>query len=117
MRLLANENFPLTSVKILEKAGFDIIYTGLDFKGILDNEVIDIAIKEERIIITFDRDYGELIFKKGLRPKAGVIYLRWDSFLPDEPGKYLIKLFKTKEIKYTSRLTVITETNIRQRRY
>ena len=43
MRLLANENFPLTSVKILEKAGYDIIYVGLDFKGILDNEVIDIA--------------------------------------------------------------------------
>ena len=117
MRLLANENFPLTSVKILEKAGYDIIYAGLDFIGILDNEVIDIAIKEERIIITFDRDYGELIFKKGYRPKAGVIFLRWNGFLPDEPGKYLIELFNTKEIKYNSRLTVITEKNIRQRRY
>ncbi len=75
MRLLANENFPLTSVKILENAGYDIIYAGLNFKGILDNEVINIAIKEERTIITFDRDYGELIFKKGYRPRAGVIYL------------------------------------------
>jgi len=45
MRLLANENFPLTSVKILEKAGYDIIYAGLDFRRILDNEVIDISIK------------------------------------------------------------------------
>jgi predicted nuclease of predicted toxin-antitoxin system len=48
----------------LEKAGYDIIYVGLDFTGIHDNEVIDISIKEERTIITFDRDYGELIFKK-----------------------------------------------------
>jgi predicted nuclease of predicted toxin-antitoxin system len=117
MRLLANENFPLTSVKILEKAGYDIIYAGLDFKGILDIEVIDIAIKDERTIITFDRDYGELIFKKGYRPKSGVIFLRWDNFQPDEPGKYLVELFETKEITYDSRLTVITEKNIRQRRY
>jgi len=117
MRLLANENFPLTSVKILEKAGYDIIYVGLDFKRILDNEVIDIAIKEERTIITFDRDYGELIFKKGYRPRSGVIYLRWNNFQPDEPGEFLMELFKTKEIKYGSRLTVITDKNIRQRRY
>jgi hypothetical protein len=41
MRLLANENFPLTSVKILEKAGYDIIYAGLDFKGIVDAFVMD----------------------------------------------------------------------------
>jgi len=100
MRLLANENFPLTSVKILENAGYDIIYAGWDFKGILDNEVINIAIKEERTIITFDRDYGELIFKKGYKPRAGVIYLRWDGFQPYEPGEYLIELFKSKEIKY-----------------
>jgi len=117
MRLLANENFPLTSVKILEKAGYDIIYAGLDFKGIFDNEVIDIAIKEERTIITFDRDYGELIFKKGYRPRSGVIYLRWDNFQPDEPGEFLMELFKNKKIKYGSRLTVITEKHIRQRRF
>jgi predicted nuclease of predicted toxin-antitoxin system len=90
MRLLANENFPFTSVKILEKAGYDIVYVGLDFKGILDREVIDKAIKEKRTIITFDRDYGELIFKEGYRPKSGVIYLRWGNFKPDEPGEFLL---------------------------
>jgi len=31
MKLLANENFPLTSVKILEEAGYYIIYIGTDF--------------------------------------------------------------------------------------
>ncbi len=32
-----------------------------------------IAIKEGRTIITYDSDYGELIFKHGYKPYAGVI--------------------------------------------
>jgi predicted nuclease of predicted toxin-antitoxin system len=117
MKLLANENFPLLSVTILIDAGFDIKAIGKDFAGILDSEVINIAIEEDRTILTFDRDYGELIFKKGFRPSGGVIYLRWDDFQPNEPGEYLIELFKSKNIQYEGMLTVISENNIRQRKY
>ena len=53
MKLLANENFPLQSVKILETAGFDIKSVGVDYSGIMDSEVMEIAINEERAIITF----------------------------------------------------------------
>jgi predicted nuclease of predicted toxin-antitoxin system len=75
MKLLANENFPLLSVKILENSGFDIKSIGQDYSGIFDSEVMEIAIKERRTILTFEHDYGELIFKKGYRPLNGVIYL------------------------------------------
>lgn len=70
MRLLANENFPLSSTKILSEAGFDVLSIGIDFQGITDQEVITIAQKEKRLILTFDRDYGELIFKSGLKPEG-----------------------------------------------
>jgi len=117
MKLLANENFPQSSVKILKEAGYDIVSVGDEFAGILDSEVIDFANKEHRIILTFDRDYGELIFKRGYRPSAGVIYLRWEIFQPEEPGKYLIELLSTKNILYENTLTVVSNDNIRQRKY
>ena len=117
MKLLANENFPISSVRILNNAGYDIIAVGKDFAGILDSEVIELAINENRTIITFDRDYGELIFRKGYKPQAGVIYLRWDNFLPNEPGEYLIELFKSKDIQFENSLTVIGHDNIRQRKF
>ncbi len=117
MLLLANENFPLTSVIVLESAGYNIKYIGKDFAGILDSEVMEIAINENRTILTFDRDYGELIFKKGYKPLKGVIYLRWDDFQPNEPGEYLIELFKSEEINFDGMLTVISENNIRQKKY
>lgn len=117
MKLLANENFPFSSVKILEKSGFDIIAVGKDYMGILDNEVMSLAMKEKRTILTFDRDYGELIFKKGYKPAGGVIYLRWTDFQPNEPGEFLVGLFSSKKIDFQNRLTVITRDNIRQRKF
>ncbi len=117
MKLLANENFPLSSIKILKNAGHDIIGVGVDFQGVSDEEVIRLAQNENRIILTFDRDYGELIFKKGLRPDAGVIYLRWDDYKPDDPGKYLVEVFQSKEYRFDKMLTVIGEKTIRQRRF
>ena len=120
MKLLANENFPVSSVKILMNAGYDIIAIGQDFAGILDSEVIELAIEQHRTIITFDRDYGELIFKKGYKqykPRAGVIYLRWEDFQPNEPGEYLLELFNLEDMQFDGMLTVVGVDNIRQRKY
>jgi predicted nuclease of predicted toxin-antitoxin system len=79
MKLLANENFPLRSVLYLRSKGYDITSIGTDNPSIQDHVVMAIAMREERTILTFDRDYGELIFKYNYKPKAGVIYLRLNT--------------------------------------
>ena len=117
MKLLADENFPLASIKLLSQAGYNIIGIGIDNHDISDEEVIQFAREEERLILTFDKDFGELIFKSGLKPDAGVIYLRWDEFKPEDPGKYLIHLFKSGDISFQGKLTVISGISIRQRKY
>ncbi len=64
MKLLANENFPLRSVSYLREKGFDIKAIGVESPSIKDREVMEIAMREDRLILTFDRDYGELIFRQ-----------------------------------------------------
>ena len=117
MRILVNENVPLKSTDVLKAAGYDVKVVGLESPGITDQEVMELAIREDRTIVTFDRHYGELIFRHGYYPEAGVIYLRWRQFQPEDPGKYLAELFKNTEINFTNALTVIDEDTIRQRRY
>jgi predicted nuclease of predicted toxin-antitoxin system len=63
MRLLANESFPMASKKLLVDSGFGIIHIGETNGGISDETVMEMAVAEGRTILTFDRDYGELIFK------------------------------------------------------
>ena len=117
MKLLANENFPTDSYYYLKLKGFDIIAIGLDFSGILDEEVMAIAITQERIILTFDKDYGELIFRHGHKPARGVIFLRLDAYESDEPGKIIEQLLQTEHFDTDRKLTVFDGKFIRQRGY
>ena len=47
------------------------------------------AEREKRVILTFDRDYGELLFRHRLGRPRGVIYFRYDPATPEEPGQHL----------------------------
>lgn len=76
MKYLANENVPFSSITYLKSKGYDKKAIGVDDPSISDDKVMQIAINENRTIITYDSDYGELIFKHGYKPKAGVIFIR-----------------------------------------
>ncbi len=117
IKILANENFPIASVKYLENEGFDIMYIGYEHAGITDKEVMDLAIADDRLIVTFDRDYGELIFKYEQKPPAGVIYLRIFDFSPDYPGEFLKNILNSENLIFREMFTVIDERGIRQKKY
>lgn len=74
MYFLADENFPYQSIKILRNAGLDILSIAEDFFCIPDFEVLNLANESNRIILTLDSDFGELIFKQKLHCKTGIIY-------------------------------------------
>lgn len=116
MKFLADENFPIPSIELLKDKNVDIKSVAVLQKGISDLKVIEIAIDEHRTILTHDSDYGELIFKYGYRPRAGVVYFRIFDFEPTEPGDLLLSLIQ-KELIFENRLTVINENTIRQRFY
>ena len=61
MNFLANENFPLLSIHQLRNAHHDVASVIEDTPGAKDHEVLTRAQKEKRIVLTFDRDYGELL--------------------------------------------------------
>jgi predicted nuclease of predicted toxin-antitoxin system len=89
----------------------------MDNPSVLDSEIMKIAINEERMIMTFDRDYGELIFRHNYKPEQGVIYLRLDKYQPHEPGLIIEEIITNKEIDLTRTLTVVDKNGIRQRKY
>lgn len=116
MKFLANENFPGPSIKLLRHQGLDVLSI-MEFQpGMSDEHVMNLSISERRTILTHDSDYGELIFKSGYKPLAGVIYFRIYDFQPEDPGKILLDLLEQK-IDFAKMLTVISERAIRQRTY
>jgi predicted nuclease of predicted toxin-antitoxin system len=51
---------------MLREVGHDVVSISELYPGISDREVLEIATKEQRAIITFDSDYGELVFFEGV---------------------------------------------------
>lgn len=116
MAFLANENFPWPSVIFLREQNIEVISIAEKFQGISDQEVMAIAINQNLTILTHDSDYGELIFRHGLKPESGVVFFRIHEFEPKDPGKILLELIERK-FSFLRSLTVIDKNSIRQRGY
>jgi len=56
-RLLADENIPRTVIVTLRGKGYDTVSVYELRPGMRDEDVVELAVKERRIIITFDKDF------------------------------------------------------------
>lgn len=76
MRFLANENFPAEAVAAQREDGHDVVWVRTDAPGSSDEVVLAKAQTENRILITFDKDFGDLAFRSKLPALSGVVLFR-----------------------------------------
>ena len=110
---LANENFPRPSTLLLRKNGFVVKSIQKETLGISDEEVIDIALKLNLIILTYDSDDGELIFKYSKDHPPPVVFFKEKGIVPEFAGSSLISLLGNSQISLSESFTVIEVNNIR----
>lgn len=89
--LLADENFPLPSVALLRSQGYDVWAVAEQASGLSDRDVLDLANREHRWLITFDRDFGELLFARGHPSPPAVILVRMTHYRPEQPGQLVAR--------------------------
>jgi predicted nuclease of predicted toxin-antitoxin system len=63
MKLLADEGVDKPIVDLLRSSGFDVHYILETYQGAEDETVLQIAHEETRILITQDKDFGELVYR------------------------------------------------------
>ncbi len=81
MRFLIDESADARLAAHLRSLGHDAQLVAISHgTGLPDPEVLAIAQAEQRVLITDDRDFGELVFRQR-QPHAGVIYLRLSTTL------------------------------------
>jgi predicted nuclease of predicted toxin-antitoxin system len=76
MRLCANENLPEDCILRLRHDGHDVLWIREAASGIPDTEVLARARAEDRLLITFDKDFGELVFRRGAKASHGIVLFR-----------------------------------------
>jgi predicted nuclease of predicted toxin-antitoxin system len=76
MRFLANENFPGDAVTALVAARHDVVWIRIAAPGSKDEDILAWAVREHRVLLTFDKDFGELAWRVGLPASCGVVLFR-----------------------------------------
>lgn len=114
---LANENIPRPSVEYLREKGFAVKSIQDLHQGVTDLSVIEMARAEDLIILTFDRDYGELIFRHEIINPPPVIFIRYKGTDPEYAGRLMEALWKSERFDFRKAFTVIDKHGIRQKQY
>jgi predicted nuclease of predicted toxin-antitoxin system len=116
VEFLANENFPLASIRLLRIGNHKVESVVEKFPGMKDHEVLEFAKENNLVILTFDRDYGELIYRFKLVPPAGVVYFRFSPSTPEEPAKILLNIMEKRVATFSGKFTVVEREGMRQRK-
>ncbi|CCI35228.1 MULTISPECIES: DUF5615 family PIN-like protein [Microcystis] len=114
MRFLANENFPLDAVEAPGQNGHDVLWIRVESPGISDWEVLSRAQAENRILLTFDKDFGELAFRSRLPASVGIILFRIRVPSASVVAEKVAKVISLRDDWY-GHFTVIEEDKIRMR--
>ncbi len=75
MKLLANENISHDLVDALSEHGFDVASVAAIGAGMSDRDVMRLAHRERRVVLTHDKDFGQTVYAQRGRA-TGVILIR-----------------------------------------
>jgi predicted nuclease of predicted toxin-antitoxin system len=93
VRFLADENCDSEVVRTLQRDGHDVLSVSDVSPRAEDAEVITLAIREKRILLTEDKDFGQLVYAHG-EQGLGVIFLRYPTSARRQIAKDVIQLIK-----------------------
>jgi predicted nuclease of predicted toxin-antitoxin system len=112
MRFMADESCDFAVVRVLRAAGHDVAAVTEISPRAEDGEVIDLAVREERILLTEDKDFGQLVYASR-RTSSGVILLRFPARARTGLAKAVAQLVRRRGEELTGRFIVVQPGRIR----
>lgn len=112
MKFVADENFPRSVLRILRQHGYDVKSIAEERPGISDNEVLAFAAAEERTLLTFDKDFGDLAFRQGILASYGIILFRSGCQSPKESADLALATLKS-GVSWAGQFCVVRDSKIR----
>jgi len=113
MRFLADENLPLPLVERLRAEGHDVVFIQEQTRGADDASVAAQAGTEGRVLISYDKDFGELVFARQL-PVVAVVLLRLEGMKYDARVDRVVEALQSAS-GLEGQFTVVEPARIRQR--
>jgi predicted nuclease of predicted toxin-antitoxin system len=114
MRFLADESCDHIVTQALRASGHDVISIAETNPGSLDSDILDQALNDQRILITEDRDFSELVFRDG-KPAYSVILIRIPASQRLQKVSRINELLSSRVSEMQNAMITLTLTDIRIR--
>ena len=112
MRLLADECIETSIIEGLRKKGFEVDAVSEINPGTSDTSIIQLANESRAILLTADKDFGELIFRQG-RVTHEIILIRLHGLSRIKKTAILANALKEHQDKLIGSFSVIEPTQVR----
>ena len=114
MRLLVNENISGSVIRALREGGHDVLSAKESMRSQPDENLLARAQAEGRVLVTHDKDFGELAFRSGLSPKCGVILLRLAGLDAETDNHRAVEAIESRA-DWPGHFAVVSDDRIRMR--
>ena len=115
MNLLADESVDQQMVKRLREDGHDVLYIAEVEPSISDNAVFDRANEKAALLITGDKDFGEIVFRENRLISDGVVLLRLAGLSAEKKAEIVSDAMREYESEFSQHFSVIAPGKIRIR--
>ena len=112
--MIANENIAGAVVRELRRRGHDVLSVKESMRGADDLSVLRRAGDERRLIITHDKDFGELVFRHGRLATCGIVLFRLLGVTPAVDQRRLLDVIDSRT-DWMGHFSVVTDDRIRMR--
>ncbi len=114
MLILTDENIPRSVVIGLREAGHDVLWVKEVMRGVDNDVILARAMAEGRVVVTFDKDFGELAFRSRLPSTCGVVLFRITQRGREHDTRVVLDTLRSRD-DWSGYFWTITDDRIRQR--
>lgn len=114
MRFLADEGVDRSIVETLRRSNFDVYYVIEETRALTDHELLTVANAENRVLITRDKDFGELVYRLN-QPHAGIILVRLEGYSTSQRAEIVGRTIQQHLLQLSNAFTVIQPKVVRIR--
>jgi predicted nuclease of predicted toxin-antitoxin system len=101
-------------IKELRQRGWDVLSVKESMCGADESAILNRAESEQRLVVTQDKDFGELAFKYRLPSLCGVILFRLSGANPASDNKRILEAIISRS-DWAGHFSVVTDDRIRMR--
>ena len=116
MNFVCDEGVDRPIVERLRRDGHEILYVAEMEPGIADEEVLKRADELGALLITADKDFGEMVFHQRLATNGGIVLLRLSGLSPERKAEIVSGIIESRVAELTNAFSVVSPGSIRVRK-